>query len=318
MSTISPDPMPLHHIQGVARRVLSQTIFDRYAPAFAKMYSDPDRRAQAWRALLDRERRQLELIATSVSRPELERAQAQMKLALLESQESPRAELEQESAPNSDPASDTPPAQARGVGAADQQRRVRSGNIGAAREQEPNDPGPRTSRGRADHRSRSKSNGPGVATTVRPSADPRATANTVRREPVPFDDAPGSWLTRKYGTPDAIFDPRLGLDGLTRLVYVYLCGRADQNGEAVPTMLRMARETGISDRKVRQAVAALTRAGLIEHKPRTHSFRVLDPEAWPAPITSPSASHTGGLGSGTSPAAHASAPHTDGSASGAA
>lgn len=109
MSTISPDPMPLHHIQGVARRVLSQTIFDRYAPAFAKMYSDPDRRAQAWRALLDRERRQLELVATSVSRPELERAQAQMKLALLESQESPRAEPEQETAPDSDRASDTPP-----------------------------------------------------------------------------------------------------------------------------------------------------------------------------------------------------------------
>jgi hypothetical protein len=321
MSTISPDPMPLHHLQGVARRVLSQTTLDRYAPAFAKMYSDPERRAQAWQALLDREKRRLEFIATSTSHPEPERAQAQLKLALFESLESPRTELEPETAPSSDRASGTPSVPAHRVGAVEATGRVPSESISVARERDANDPVPRTSRKREDHRDRSTSNGSGVATAVRPSADPRAKACPVRPEPAPVDDAPGNWSTRTYGTPDAIFDPRLGLDGLTRLVYVYLCGRANPNGEAGPTMRRVATETGIGDRKVRQAVAALARAGLIEHKPRTHNFRILDPASWPIPASPSPASRAAESamnGSAWTSSPGPTAPHTDGSASGAA
>jgi hypothetical protein len=321
MSTISPDPVRLDYVQALARRILSQTTIDRYAPAFAKMYSDPDRRAQAWHALLDREKRQLELIATSVSRPEPERAHAQTKLALFES---PLVllDVEQEIAQTRDGAGDACPApphadtiqRSNGVATSAHEPRAHSEESSTPRARKVKDRGVRPIAGRAGYRGRS-------AATVDLSDDVPQTLDVVPLPGGPSDAFSQGWLTRKYSTPDAIFDPRLELDGLTRLVYVYLCGRAGRNGEAGPTMLRIARETGISDRKVRQAVAALTRAGLIEHRPRTHSFRILDPEAWPAPATTtPAAAPDAAavaVSAESTTAAALSAPHADRSARGA-
>jgi hypothetical protein len=317
MGTLDPDRLRLDHVQALARKLLSQTTLDRYAPAFAKMYSDPDRRAQAWHALIDREKRQLEIIANNMARAEPERAQAQMRLTLFENQENLLAELGSPAETCLDG-----PVSSEGRGAATAtQPEVERASTAPGVVDDP-DEHARTPRPGASRPTQAGTNGSKAsAPRAKTRADLGRSLEQVGVASGPAGDSFEGWPTGKSWTPDAIFDPRLGLDGLTRLVYVYLCGRADQNGEAGPTMRRVATETGIGDRKVRQAVAALTRAGLIEHKPRTHNFRIRGPAAWPLPASLSTASRaadpaTNGAAWSSPPAF--SAPRADVSASGAA
>jgi helix-turn-helix protein len=317
MGTLDPDRLRLDHVQALARKALSQTTLDRYAPAFAKMYSDPDRRAQAWRALLDREKQQLEIIANNATRSEPERAQARMRLTLFENQQKVHAEIE----PPAETCLDgTPVTSGEHAATTAVQPRSESASTAPTVLDDPDETAraPRPGARRPEHAATNGSKA--SAGRAKKPADRGRRLDHVGVGPGPAGDSFEGWPTGKSWTPDAIFDPRLGLDGLTRLVYVYLCGRANQNGEAWPTMRRVAMETGIGDRKVRQAVAALRRAGLIEHKPRTHNFRILGPAAWPSPAGPSTASRAAEPSNGSawpSPPGF-SAPRADVSASGAA
>jgi len=51
--------------------------------------------------------------------------------------------------------------------------------------------------------------------------------------------------------------------GTAKAVYIYLCRRADAEGQAFPTYIRIAKDVGFSERTVRRAIDALIAAGLL-------------------------------------------------------
>ncbi|WP_231493700.1 helix-turn-helix domain-containing protein [Alicyclobacillus macrosporangiidus] len=69
------------------------------------------------------------------------------------------------------------------------------------------------------------------------------------------------WTTGFFSAPDAIYDA--DVTGYAKAVYVYLCRRADGDGQCFPGYGTMAKEVGFSKSTVRRAVDELIAAGLL-------------------------------------------------------
>src|SRR5690606_33880481 len=70
-----------------------------------------------------------------------------------------------------------------------------------------------------------------------------------------------------FAAPNAIFD-RTDLLASDKLVYLYLCRRAGNDGTSWPSIRRTARDTGLQPNTVRAALQRLEAAGLITRQPR--------------------------------------------------
>ena len=79
-----------------------------------------------------------------------------------------------------------------------------------------------------------------------------------------------AWARDWFDAPNAIFRPGLSLSVHARLVYVYLCRRDADRGQAFPGYRRMAADCGVSRRTAIHAVQELCARGLITYTSGSH------------------------------------------------
>ncbi len=79
-----------------------------------------------------------------------------------------------------------------------------------------------------------------------------------------------AWTRDWFDSPNAIFRPGLSLSVHARLVYLYLCRRDADRGQAFPGYTRMAADCGVSRRTAIHAVQELCAVGLITYTPGNH------------------------------------------------